>query len=62
VAGVGVVGTEAHDAGGLADDLRGGERTATADRNQRGRELPDERRDLVRERVDLAVEIAKALD
>jgi hypothetical protein len=34
VAGISVVGAEALDAGGLADDLGGGERTAAADREQ----------------------------
>jgi hypothetical protein len=55
VAGVGVIGAEAGDSGGLAEDLRGGERTAAC-------ELLDEDRDLVFELIDLDVEGAEALD
>jgi len=61
VAGVGVVALEAVDAGGLADDLGGGERPAAADRDQRRRERLDERCDLCLERVDLDGELAAAL-
>jgi hypothetical protein len=42
VAGVGVGALEAVDAGGLAEDLRGRERPAAADREQRRSELLDE--------------------
>ena len=59
---VGVGGAEAVDAGGLADDLGGGQRAAAADREQRGRERADAGRDLLFKGSDLKCQLAAALD
>src|SRR5262249_13458558 len=53
VAGVRVGAPEALDAGGLAEDLRGRERLAAADREQRRSKLLDKGADLPLEPVDL---------
>jgi hypothetical protein len=53
---------EAFDAGGLAEDLRGRERPAAADSQQRRSEPRDEGADLLLELVDLGGERMAAID
>src|SRR5262245_51368405 len=62
VASVRACRAEAIDAGGFAQDLRGRERTAATDREQRWRELLDQRGDLVFEPPDLDRQLATAFD
>jgi len=62
VAGVGVVGSESVDAGGLAEDLGGGEGPAAADLQERRSEVFDEVGDLSLELVDVDGELAASLD
>jgi hypothetical protein len=62
VACVGVLALEAFDAGGLTEDLRCRQRPAAADRDQRGRELLDQRGDLALELVDLDRQRPAAID
>ena len=61
MAGVGVVGVEAVDAGGLTEDLGGRERPAAVDREQRRGKCADERDQLLFEFVDLDGQLAAAV-
>ena len=56
VGGVGVLGAESVDAGGLTEDLRRGQRAAPADRQQRRRKVLDQLGDFGFQFVDLGGE------
>src|SRR5215204_1508046 len=60
-AGVGGLGAESMSAGGLADELGGGQRAAAGDAQERWGEGGDQLSDLALEFVDAAVELAQAV-